>query len=405
MFIYFLYNEIMNNVELFADILSVVHDINLWSYEPDGTLISTTSRFDSHINIELYDEHIELIRTTALEHKRPSIISSLFSTSWIVASARQDGQLKTIYALGPFYIDSFPRNKTKDQVYEQNLSLNGKQRLFEILCSLPVISFMKVFDYAIMMHYTITSEKISIYDLHVSYSRPTPSTDDDQTQYHGTYQMEQEILRMIREGDLGLIDFTGKMSANINVGKLANDDSDPLRQVKNTVLVAITLYSRAAIEGGLYPDTALTLTDRYFQAIEAADSIQEVGDITMTMQEDFVTRVHRIKTSNRYSKAILSTVEYIDLHKEDDIFLADIAKELGYTEYYLSRKFKSEVGSTFKEYIRNVRLEYSKFLLTNEIIPVREISERLKFTSQSYFTDRFKEKYGITPNEYRLKNR
>ena len=405
MFIYFLYNGIMNNVELFADILSVVHDISLWSYEPDGTLISTTSRFDSQINIELYDEHIELIRTTALEHKRPSIISSLFSTSWIIASARQDGQLKTIYALGPFYIDSFPKNDARDQAYEQNLSLNGKQRLFGILCSLPVISFMKVFDYAIMMHYTITSEKISIYDLHVSYSRPAPSTDDDQTQYHGTYQMEQEILRMIREGDLGLIDFTGKMSANINVGKLANDDSDPLRQVKNTVLVAITLYSRAAIEGGLYPDTAMTLTDRYFQAIEAADSIQEVGDITMTMQEDFVTRVHRIKTSNRYSKAILSTVEYIDLHKEDDIFLSDIAKELGYTEYYLSRKFKNEVGSTFKEYIRNVRLEYSKFLLTNEIIPVREISERLKFTSQSYFTDRFKEKYGITPNEYRLKNR
>ena len=395
----------MNNVELFADILSVVHDINLWSYEPDGTLISTTSRFDSHMSIELYDQHLELIKTTALEHKRPSIISSLFGTSWIIASATQNGQLKTIYALGPFYIDSFPRNEAKDQVYEQNLSLNGKQRLFEILCSLPVVSFMKVYDYAIMMHYAVTGEKIFLYDLHVSYTGPTPSTDDDQTQYHGTYQTEQEILRMIREGDLGLIDFTGKISTNLNVGKLANDDSDPLRQVKNTTLVAITLYSRAAIEGGLYPDTALTLTDRYFQAIEAADSIQKVGDITMTMQEDFVTRVHRIKTSNRYSKAILSTVEYIDLHKEDDILLKDIAKELGYTEYYLSRKFKNEVGSTFKEYVRNVRLEYSKFLLTNEIIPVREISERLKFTSQSYFTDRFKEKYGITPNEYRLKNR
>ena len=395
----------MNNVELFADILSVVHDINLWSYEPDGTLISTTSRFDSHMSIELYDQHLELIKTTALDHKRPSIISSLFGTSWIVTSARQNGQLKIIYALGPFYIDSFPRNEAKDQVYEQNLSLNGKQRLFEILCSLPVVSFMKVYDYTIMMHYAVTGEKIFLYDLHVSYTRPTPSTDDDQTQYHGTYQTEQEILRMIREGDLGLIDFTGKISTNLNVGKLANDDSDPLRQVKNTTLVAITLYSRAAIEGGLYPDTALTLTDLYFQAIEAADSIQKVGDITMTMQEDFVTRVHRIKTSDRYSKAILSTVEYIDLHKEDDILLKDIAKELGYTEYYLSRKFKNEVGSTIKEYVRNVRLEYSRFLLTNEIIPVREISERLKFTSQSYFTDRFKEKYGITPNEYRLKNR
>lgn len=392
----------MNNIEFFADILSAVHDINLWSYEPDGTLISTNSRFDSHIRIDLYDQFIELIEATALEHERPSIISSLFGTSWIVATARQNDELKTIYVLGPFYIDSFPSNEVKEQAYEQNLSLNGKQRLFEILGSLPVVSFMKVIDYAIMMHYAITSEKISIYDLHVGYARPTPSTDDSQTQYHGTYQMEQEILRMIREGDLGLIDFTGKMSDNINVGKLANDDSDPLRQVKNTVLVAITLYSRAAIDGGLYPDTALTLTDRYFQAIEAATSFQEIGDITMAMQEDFVTRVHKIKTANHYSKAIRFAAEYIDLHKEDDIYLKEIADELGYTEYYLSRKFKNEIGSTFKEYIRDVRLEYSKFLLRNETIPVREISERLHFSSQSYYSECFKEKYGMTPNEYRL---
>jgi AraC-like DNA-binding protein len=93
--------------------------------------------------------------------------------------------------------------------------------------------------------------------------------------------------------------------------------------------------------------------------------------------------------------------EYIDLHKEDEIRLKDIAREFGYTEYYLTKKFHNETGTTIKEYIRDVRLEYSKYLLKHEKEPVREISDRLRFTSQSYFTDCFRKKYGMTPNEYR----
>ena len=206
----------MNNVELFAEMLSAVHNISLWSYEPDGALISTTFRFDSHMNIDLYSKHVELIRSTAQEHKHPSIISSFFSASWIVASLRENEQLKTIYVLGPFYLDSFPKNETRERVYEQDLTLNGKQRLFEILCSLPVVSFMKASDYAIMMHYAITSEKISNNDLHVTNIRSDSSDDDDQTRFHGTYQMEQELLRMIREGDLGLVGYVGKLSNDFN---------------------------------------------------------------------------------------------------------------------------------------------------------------------------------------------
>ena len=393
----------MNNIETFVDILSSIQNFQLWTYDKDGQLISSGVSDDRHFMIDLFGQSSDLIKEAAYAHARPSIIGSEFGTSWIVDSLRKNDLPETIYALGPFYIDSFPENDVKDKVYALSLPLSAKQKLFVSLSLLPVVSFMKVVDYTIMMHYAITSEQISTYDLHVEEIK-TPDnfeTDDDQTTFHGTYKDEAEMLRMVREGDLSIIEYLKDMSKNAYVGKLANDDSDSLRQLKNTILVAITLFSRAAIEGGLYPDTALTLTDRYFQSVESAKTFQEITDIAISMQTDFVSRVHKIKTVNKYSKAVRMMIEYIDLHKEDEIRLKDMAKELGYTEYYLSRKFKSETGVLLKDHIRDVRLQYAAHLLKNETISVREIAERLRFTSQSYFTMCFKEKYGKTPNQYR----
>lgn len=396
----------MKKIEILAEILSSVQTLHLWTYDRNGNLLSTTSSFDEDLGLDMFDRHSIQIRETACHHAKPSIIASVFDTSWIVSSHRENDEPDMIYVLGPFYIDSFSENSLRDEVYSLNLSLNRKQKLFSLLKRLPVISFMKVIDYTIMMHYAINDEKITPSDLHVREVHIDVSgQDDEQTRFHGTYKEEQEMLRMVREGDLRFVDYLKELSSNINVGKLANDDSDSLRQMKNMILVATTLFSRAAIEGGLYPDTAMTLTDRYFQSVEAATSFQEVAGINMTMQMDFVNRVHKIKTSNGYSKAVRTTIEYIELHKEDDISLKDIARSLGYTDYYLSRKFRSEVGSTFKEYVRDVRLEHARFLLKNETIPSREISDRLHFSSQSYFSECFKEKYHMTPNEYRLSDR
>jgi len=77
-----------------------------------------------------------------------------------------------------------------------------------------------------------------------------------------------------------------------------------------------------------------------------------------------------------------------------------LAKELGYTEYYLFRKFKQETGTTVKQFIRSERLEKAAYLLSNPRSSVKDISERFHFSSQSYFIECFKEKYGVTPGQY-----
>ena len=392
----------MENIDYFAELLSSVQDIYLWTYDAQGKLLKSNSPYEEEILEILNDAHVSNAAEAAKKHNRPTILTSEYGTMWLVDSLKKDGQVENFYLIGPFYMDAYPSNAVQSRINEINASLQRKQAILARTKKIPVISMMKITDYTAMMHYAITGEKIYAYDLHFSHVEPNVSVSEEST-VHGTYDAEREMLRMVREGDMRIVEQLKKMSTTSYVGKLANDDSEPLRQIKNTVFVAITLFSRAAIEGGVYPDTAMTLTDYYFQAIEAADTFQEISDITIAMQTDFVNRVRKIKHNNPYSQSTNRIIDYIELHLEDDIFLTNIASELGYSDYYLSKKFKQETGTSLKEYIRDKRLERSRFLLESEnSLSLHEISERLKFSSESYFIDCFRKKYGTTPKQYRL---
>ena len=392
----------MENIDYFAELLSSVQDIYLWTYDAQGKLLKSNCPYEEEILGILNDAHVSNVAEAAKKHNRPTILTSDYGTMWVVDSLKKDGQVEYFYLIGPFYMDAYPSDAVQSRIEEIHASLERKEMILDKTKKIPVISLMKIMDYTTMMHYAITGEKIYAHDLHFSHVQQNTSPSEEST-FHGSYDAEREMLRMVREGDMRIVDQLQKMSTTSYVGKLANDDSEPLRQIKNTVFVAITLFSRAAIEGGVYPDTAMTLTDYYFQAIEAADTFQEISDITIAMQTDFVNRVRKIKHNNPYSKSTNRVIDYIELHLEDDIFLTNIASELGYSDYYLSKKFKQETGTSLKEYIRDQRLERSRFLLESEnSLSLHEISERLKFSSESYFIDCFRKKYGTTPKQYRL---
>ena len=174
-----------------------------------------------------------------------------------------------------------------------------------------------------------------------------------------------------------------------------------MRQLKNSLSICITLFSRAAIEGGLSPEIALTLSDHYFQSTEACTSISELMEVSHTLQANFIQRVHRCRQNSSISKPIITCMDYINLHLEDELSIEALAGMFGYSEYYLSKKFKKETGKSVKEFIRIQRLERAKMLLKNDHYTILEISERLKFCAPSYFSDAFRKEYGISPTEYR----
>ena len=61
------------------------------------------------------------------------------------------------------------------------------------------------------------------------------------------------------------------------------------------------------------------------------------------------------------------------------------------------------MGISFSEYLRNIRIEEAKKLLRNTDLKVFEIAMKVGFNDAGYFSKRFEDTVGMTPNEYRRK--
>ena len=101
-----------------------------------------------------------------------------------------------------------------------------------------------------------------------------------------------------------------------------------------------SLCTRAAIEGGLSPDTAYTVGSGCIRNLTACTVLTDVRTISYAMYKDFILRVHRLRRNPSWSAQIKSCAEYTELHLTEDLTIRDRAKRVSYTEYYLSRKFK-----------------------------------------------------------------
>ncbi|MBR3761821.1 MAG: helix-turn-helix transcriptional regulator [Lachnospiraceae bacterium] len=88
-----------------------------------------------------------------------------------------------------------------------------------------------------------------------------------------------------------------------------------------------------------------------------------------------------------------------------NITLADLCEYLGRSKSYISHMFKKANGGSIREYCNNLKLEDARRLLGLAEMSVTQIAYEVGFHDVSYFINLFKKKYGISPLQYRKKNR
>ena len=69
--------------------------------------------------------------------------------------------------------------------------------------------------------------------------------------------------------------------------------------------------------------------------------------------------------------------------------------------YWLSREIKRRTGRNYKELLQARRMSQAAYLLSSTTLPVADIIESVGYDNTSYFYRKFKEKYGMSPKEYR----
>lgn len=183
----------------------------------------------------------------------------------------------------------------------------------------------------------------------------------------------------------------------VDIGLLSDN---PLQQATSMYVCGITIYTRAAIDGGLPEHMAYALSDNYIRHGLRLTNIEELYSIQNCAIYDFTNQVYQYKYRN-CGLHVKKCCEYILRHLHEKITLEDLSEVTNKSTGYISKKFEDELGMRPTIFIRNQKLEYAAQALKATSVPVTALSDLLAFPSPSAFIGYFKEKYNMTPLEYR----
>lgn len=96
-------------------------------------------------------------------------------------------------------------------------------------------------------------------------------------------------------------------------------------------------------------------------------------------------------------------LKYIEHHYSEHIIIEEMAKLIACSPSHFMRSFKEVFQCSFVTYLKEYRLSMSTRLLAGSDLPILTVAENVGFDNLSYFNRSFKEKYGMTPGQYRKK--
>jgi YesN/AraC family two-component response regulator len=126
-------------------------------------------------------------------------------------------------------------------------------------------------------------------------------------------------------------------------------------------------------------------------------SAGEPGDEVVAVQQLVAHRA----PPGMFELSIQKAMGLIQLRYWDNLSLAGLARELGMSKYHLSRRFKEEVGVSFRRYLLRTRLDRAKELLARRQDSITEVAHAVGFGDLPRFDKLFKRYTGLTPSAYR----
>ena len=104
------------------------------------------------------------------------------------------------------------------------------------------------------------------------------------------------------------------------------------------------------------------------------------------------------------SEVVALIHETIQSNYSESMRLQDFADKYFFSREYLSRLFKSRYQIGIYEYLTDVRMKRAEELLKDPSIPISDISARVGYSDNTYFSKAFRNALGMSPSEYRRKN-
>lgn len=386
----------------FYQMLLECYKINGWIFNKQMEVQRTNSISGYlHSVLLLGEGQREVLQKHAQAGDKPLIVGDSMGIMWGCVFSKEH-----VFAIGPIFTGNISSRIAETLVEPRHLSVQDKWALVKCMQDIPNVSVVVFFQLVIMLHYYVNGERVRTSNF--NYHTPLPEhslqkhkrdLEEKSAMPHSPLINEKMLLDVVRTGNMDFqraLEAAGEASPGIRTR-----NSNPIRQAKYSVIAFVALCSRAAIEGGLSSEMAYSLCDTYTESVDQCTTISQIAALNHTMYEDFIRRVNQCRRESGVTRPIRICCDYIDTHLTEELKLKELAEKSGYTEYYLTRKFKKEMGVSVNTYIRNARLRHAKVLRKTTQMSIQEISEELHFCSRSYFTEVFQKVESMSPSEYR----
>ncbi|MDO5707092.1 MAG: AraC family transcriptional regulator [Andreesenia angusta] len=214
-------------------------------------------------------------------------------------------------------------------------------------------------------------------------------------------EAEKEIVRNLKKNNLNkaLLLYRTYYSSDKFI---YDNDCNILRCKKNNLICLLCCISRA-----LEIKDCNNICKVSHQLIHKIESIESLSDLDSKGVEaiKFLNDYRKKNIAKSNNPIVNKAITYIEKNYNCDLSLEIIADEMHISKGHLSHLFIKNTGLKITQFINNVRIRESKYLLKNSNYSLSYISYICGFNNQNYFSTLFKKYENITPLEYRKKSR
>ena len=136
--------------------------------------------------------------------------------------------------------------------------------------------------------------------------------------------------------------------------------------------------------------------------------LQKQGSELATVDEELLTDyINDYSMADTMERHLLKNIEQYVLQNmsRGQISLEEMASAMGMGRVPFFHKVRALTNKTPTELVRDIRLKHACILLKRTNINMSELASNIGFMTADNFIRTFKEKFGISPLEYRLKHR
>jgi DNA-binding LacI/PurR family transcriptional regulator/AraC-like DNA-binding protein len=169
--------------------------------------------------------------------------------------------------------------------------------------------------------------------------------------------------------------------------------------------IGYLLVEMGPINIPLYETVRSILSSSLYASILSQEKFESVKENQLLLRNSKFKKIFENEKNvnvdnNSKSLNAHKILEYLILHINDVTNLDVFAGDLNISKSSLTRKTKNLTGYSIQKLHEMLKMERAKLLLENKLLNISEISDRLGYQNQFYFSRVFKKHTGISPKKW-----